>query len=486
VPRPVVRAILLALTVALSSTWSSAADADDAPSARSWRACGDGFECTTLPVPLDDRDPASPTIDVGATRVRARDPQRRIGALVVNPGGPGAPATTYLRATAASLPRRVRERFDLVAFDTRGSGQTAPVTCPVDIDPLFDESFSPETREQRSRLVDATQRVVDACTRAAGPLLAHVSTRETARDLDRLRAALGDETLSFLGASYGTYLATVYASEFPQRVRAFVLDGAIDPADDGSAVALGQARGFERAFGDFLRHCARDRACAFHHDGHPQPAYDRLRARAARTPLATLRNGGRTLNRTRLDAAVVEALYSGRAGWTGLAQALADAENGNAATLLGYADAFVGRRADGAQHDILDAFWAISCLDGPSVGDAAAAERLAARADRVAPHFGSFLVNFSLACSLWPVPADTSPRPVRVAGTAPALVISGTDDPVTPLAAARGLARVFDDAALLVVGGEQHGSFGAGNECIDRAVTRYLVDLKVPAPRTRC
>jgi hypothetical protein len=202
--------------------------------------------------------------------------------------------------------------------------------------------------------------------------------------------------------------------------------------------------------------------------------------------LATLRNGGRTVNRTRLDAAVVEALYAGRAGWTGLAQALADAENGNAATLLGYADGFVGRGAGGMQHEILDAFWAISCLDGPSVGDVAAAEQLAARADRVAPHFGSFLVNFSLPCSLWPVPPEASPRPLRVPGTAPVLVIGTTEDPVTPLAAARGLAGVFDDAALLVAGGEQHASFGVGNRCVDRAVTRYLVDLTLPARDTRC
>ena len=265
-----------------------------------------------------------------------------------------------------------------------------------------------------------------------------------------------------------------------------MLDGAINPADDGADVALGQARGFEQAFGDFVRHCARDRACAFHHDGHPRQAYDRLRARAARAPLATLRNGGRTVNRTRVDAGVVEALYAGRAGWTGLAQALADAENGNAATLLGYADSFVDRGAAGMQHDALDAFWAISCLDGPPVGDVAAAERLARRADQVAPHFGSFLVNFSLPCSLWPVPPDASPRPLRVTGTAPVLVIGTTQDPVTPLAAARGLTRAFDDAALLVAAGEQHASFGVGNRCVDGAVTRYLVDLTIPRRGTRC
>lgn len=192
------------------------------------------------------------------------------------------------------------------------------------------------------------------------------------------------------------------------------------------------------------------------------------------------------MNETRFDAAVLEALYSGRAGWKGLAQALSDAEHGNASTLLGYADSFTDREASGAGHQALDAFWAITCLDGPLVGDLDAAARLEARARAVAPRLGGFLVNFSLACSMWPVPPVTIPGPLDAAGAPSLLVIGTTDDPATPLVAARSLARELDRGALLVANGEQHTSFGVGNACLDRAVTRYLVDRTLPRRGTRC
>ena len=183
------------------------------------------------------------------------------------------------------MPRDLRDRFDLVSFDPRGVGESGAVKCGADIDPLFDESFSPTTAAERADLVAAFRTVVDACARDSAALLPHVSTVDTARDLDRLRAALGDRKLTYVGESYGTYLGTLYATLFPHRVRALVLDGAIDPAADGTAVTLGQARGFEHALDDFLADCAKRRGCAFHNGGHPAAAYDALRARAARRPL---------------------------------------------------------------------------------------------------------------------------------------------------------------------------------------------------------
>ncbi len=192
------------------------------------------------------------------------------------------------------------------------------------------------------------------------------------------------------------------------------------------------------------------------------------------------------MNETRFDAAVLEALYAGRSGWKGLAQGLSDAEQGNAAALLGYADSFTGREAGGAGHQALDAFWAITCLDGPVVGDLDAAARLEAQARDLAPRVGGFLVNFSLACSMWPVPPTTIPGPLDAAGAPPLLVIGTTDDPVTPFAAAQSLARELDRGTLLAAKGEQHTSFAIGNACVDNAVTRYLVDRTVPRRSARC
>jgi hypothetical protein len=249
---------------------------------------------------------------------------------------------------------------------------------------------------------------------------------------------------------------------------------------------LGQARGFERALDDFLADCASNRSCPFHHDGRARAAYDALRARATRAPLETLRNAGRTVNGTRFDAGVLGALYAGRAGWKALAQALADADGGNAATLLGYADAFVDRESAGTRHQSLDAFWAITCLDGPPVGDVTAAARLEARATRAAPRLGAFLVNFSLPCSMWPVPPAARPARLTADGAPPILVIGTTADPATPLVSASRLARSLDRAALLVATGEQHTSFLVGNACVDRTVTRYLVEREVPRRGARC
>jgi len=458
---------------------------EDQPTSLAWRDCGESFECASLPVPLDYSRPDGATIDLAVIRHRAQG-ARRIGALVLNPGGPGAPAVSYLRGIADLLPRELRERFDLVSFDPRGTGESSPVVCDANIDPVLDANFSPRDGEERAELVTAFRSLVDSCARASGPVLPHVGTADTARDLDRLRAAIGDETLSFVGQSYGTYLGTNYASMFPGRVRSIVLDGAIDPGASGDAVALGQARGFERALDDFLADCAVNQACPFQHDGRPGAAYDALRARAMRAPLATLRNADRTVNGTRFDAAVLGALYAGPAGWKALAQALADAEDGNAATLLGYADAFVDRESAGTRHQALDAFWAITCLDGPPVGDIAAAARLEVRAARTAPRLGAFLVNFSLPCSMWPVPPAAPPSGLTAAGAPPILVIGTTDDPATPLVSASRLARSLDRAALLVAAGEQHTSFLVGNVCVDRAVTRYLVERVLPRHGARC
>jgi pimeloyl-ACP methyl ester carboxylesterase len=478
--------VLVVTALLFTNAPRPATAADAATTSINWHSCGSSSECGTLSVPVDYSNPDGPALEIAVARVPARDRAHRIGSLVVNPGGPGAPGIPYVKAVADTLPRELRDRFDLVSFDPRGVGDSGAVRCSADIDPLFDESFSPADAAERSDLVAAFRTVVDACTHASAALLPHVSTVDTARDLDRLRAALGDGKLTYVGESYGTYLGTIYATLFPQRVRAMVLDGAIDPAADGSAVALGQARGFEHALDEFLADCAGQRACAFRHGGRPGVAYDVLRARAARTGLATHGDGGRRVNDTRFDAAVIEALYSGRAGWTSLGDALAQADDGDASALLGMADSFVGRAANGSVHDALDAFWAISCLDGPVVGDVDAAARLQAEATAAAPRLGAFLVNFSLACSVWPVPPVTPPVPLDAAGAPPILVIGTTADPATPLVSARSLARELDRSALLVAVGEQHTSFGVGNECADRVVTTYLVDRALPRRGTRC
>jgi pimeloyl-ACP methyl ester carboxylesterase len=460
------------------------APAED-PSTLDWKGCGNGFQCAALRVRLDPSTPER-TLDLAVIRARARDADRRIGTLVINPGGPGVPAVQFLRSVASTLPDDVRDRLDLVAFDPRGVGESDPIECADSLDPVFDEEFEPATEAERAALVDEVTVLARQCATHNGALLAHVSTADAVRDLEQLRVALGEPKLSLLGYSYGTFLGASYAQAHPERVRAFVLDGPVDPSMSARAVTLGQARGFERALDDFLAHCSDDRSCAFHHDEQAARAYDALRARAGRTPLATRDADGRTLNQTRFDAAVLQQLYLGRSAWPGLAESLAAAEEGDASILLAGADAFVGRSDDGRDDHVLESFWAVTCLDGPVVAGADAAADLEQEAIELAPRMGAFIVNNSLPCSVWPVPPVPPVGRLTAAGAPPILVIGTTRDPATPLEQARSLARSLDRGRLLIAEGEQHTSFNNGNACVDAIVTRYLVDRDLPRVGTRC
>jgi pimeloyl-ACP methyl ester carboxylesterase len=488
----VVAAVLTPVAVARASTRASTRAATPA-STLTWEDCGAGFQCSTLTVPLDSAVSESPsrisvpepTVGLAVIRSRARDRDHRIGTLVFNPGGPGVPAVDFLRGVASTLPDDVRDRFDLVAFDPRGVGESEPIQCLDSLDPVFDQSFQPATDAQRSALVGEMTTLGEQCLARNRDLLAHVSTLDAARDMDRLRVALGEAKLSFVGYSYGTYLGALYAQLHPDRVRAFVLDGPVDPSMSAAAVTLGQARGFERALDDFLADCSAHSDCSFHNDGHAAAAYDALRAKSARAPLAAGRDDGRTLNETRFDAAVLQQLYLGRSGWSGLAAALSAAEQGDASTLLDAADTYVGRGDDGSDDHALESFWAVTCLDGPVV-PAADATALEQHAVEVAPRLGAFVTNNSLPCSVWPVPASPSVGRLTAPGAPPILVIGTTKDPATPLPQARSLASSLARGRLLVASGEQHTSFNNGNACVDDLVTRYLVDREVPRAGTRC
>jgi pimeloyl-ACP methyl ester carboxylesterase len=448
-----------------------------------WRECGIG-ECATLRVPLDEQAPDREQIGLALARVPASDPDRRIGTLVVNPGGPGAPGADFVEDVVRLLPPEIVDRFDIVGWDPRGTGTSSPVRCARRLDALFAVDTAPDSALEREALDRASRRFGRRCLRRSGDLLRHVSTRETARDLERIRVALGEEQLNFLGLSYGSYIGALYAEMFPDRVRTMVLDGAIDPAVPLEDVSIQQAKGFEAALDGFLADCARDEDCAFHHDGAPRAALDRLRARVERAPIVD--DDGRSLGPTQFDLALVAPLYAGADGYTLLAEALADAEDGDPGALLSLFDEYVGRDADGRYAPDWAAFLAISCLDGPELS-AAALPAFVARAEREAPVFGRSTIGLTQACASWPVPpVMTDPTPVRAPGAAPIVVIGTTGDPATPLPWAEGLATELGSGRLVTVEGSAHTSSLAGNRCLDDALVRYLVRARPPAAGLRC
>ncbi|MGZ6962941.1 MAG: alpha/beta hydrolase [Acidimicrobiia bacterium] len=491
------RALLAACMLALAacSSGGSAAQADrsrpfatangsQARSARAlhWTKCGDR-ECATLRVPLDPASPGGKQISLALARVRAGKPDERIGSLVVNPGGPGAPGTDFVPSAASDLPKAITDRFDIVGWDPRGSGSSAPVDCGKHLDYLFDVDTAPDNPAEQTALETASRRFAQACEQHSRELLSHISSLDTVHDLDRIRKALGEDKLSFAGYSYGTYLGALYAQTYPTHVRAMVLDGAIDPAVAVDEVSIQQAKGFESSLDAFLEDCARHQTCAFHHNGNPRAALDALRARVERQPIRG--SDGRVLGPTQLDIGIAAPLYAGAGGYSALAGALRDAERGKPSKMLELFDEYVLRSPDGTYAPDWPAFLAISCLDGPDL-DIAAAEALQQRAATEAPHFGASNVGLSLACSYWPVPpVNAAPTPVSAPGAPPIVVVGTTGDPATPIAWADGLARQLD-ARLITVDGTTHTSSLDGNRCLDAATARYLINLHPPRPGLHC
>jgi pimeloyl-ACP methyl ester carboxylesterase len=492
--RLLVRVLLGVLVVSASSAvpaaaagaQSAAAAAPDATTALKWRACGDSFQCATLPVPLDNAAPGGETIDLALIRSPARDASRRIGSLVMNPGGPGGSAIDFVRSIALTLPAELRDRFDIVGVDPRGSGRSAPVECNYDMDAYYALDFSPDTPAERAVLVDGVKKFVDACAAAQGDKLRHITTDDTVIDLERVRAALGDDQLTFLGFSYGTYIGAKYAAAYPDHVRALVLDGAVDPSIDAKRMQVEQSAGFEGVLDSFLKWCAKDKRCAFHRRGDPAGALDALRARVDRDGLAVPdARPARTLSQTELDLGLAAILYEGASGYSYLGQALDDADRGDGRAMAELADSYTERKTDGSYGTIEDAFLAISCADGPAVGGVADVADIEQAAAAVAPRTGPAIVNNSIACALWPF-AGPAAAPVHAPG-APTIVVVGTrHDPATPFAWAESLATQLGSGVLVSAPGAQHTSFGLGNRCVDGAVVRYLVDLRAPKQTLVC
>jgi pimeloyl-ACP methyl ester carboxylesterase len=480
-------ALVVAVAAAAVPAGAAAPAAPAAPSATlHWTSCG-AAQCATLAVPLDELHPDGRTIGLPLVRIPADDPSHRIGSLLVNPGGPGASGVSFARSAADSFPSEIRDRFDIVGWDPRGVGKGTRIQCEPSLDSYYSLDFAPETEAERTALVAGVQQLVDSCEANSGALLPYLSSEYTARDMDRIRAALGDDKLTYLGFSYGTYLGTLYAGDFPERVRALVLDGAIDPALSASDQQVQQAVGFEQSLDQFLKACAADSGCAFNRSGKSAAAYDALRARVETHPVPGQGSDrGRSLGSTEFDIAVTQVLYAGSTEWSVLAQALDSADHGDPGDMLQLSDEYTGRNRDGTYDAISNAFLGIGCADGPPISGLAAMRQIEDRAAVAAPRLGRSIVNNSLPCALWPVQPAVPAAAVHAPGTPPIVVIGTRHDPATPVAWAKGLARELDQGVLMTARGSRHTAFAAGNRCIDSRVVKYLVDLTPPKNGTAC
>ncbi|MEV6280440.1 alpha/beta hydrolase [Nocardia sp. NPDC051832] len=459
-----------------------------------WGSCQDvtsdrlppAAECAKVTVPIDYAKPDGATAQLALSRIPAAG--KKIGSLLLNPGGPGVSGLSIVSLAGGSP---LADRFDRVGFDPRGVGASTPaITClnPPETDAERAELPVDNTPEGIAEQETESKEYVGKCVERTGAeILSHVGTREVVQDMDVIRAVLGDPKLSYLGYSYGTKLGSAYAEKYPDRVRALVLDGAIDSAQDPVEESLRQAAGFQKAFDGFSADCAKQPECPLGAD----PAQAVARFRELVNPLqdkSVATTDPRGLSYGDAITGVQQALYSDSL-WRVLFTGLTELRQGRGDTLLQLADMYDGRNDDGTYTNTQDAFNAIRCVDDPRITDPAIASRQDAEYRKAAPFLDDGKSTGTAAlelCAFWPVPNSSQPHQISVQGLPKVVVVSTTQDPATPYQAGVDLSRQLG-AALITFHGTRHtAALVAGDECLDSAVIAYLTDLTEPGSELTC
>ncbi|WP_345799918.1 alpha/beta hydrolase [Microbacterium sp. AZCO] len=452
-----------------------------------WKACETGFDCTTVTAPLDWNDPSKGEIHLSLIRHRATGGEA-IGSLLTNPGGPGASGIGLIRDSLDyAVGQPLQQSYDVIGFDPRGVGESTAVSCydASQMDAyLFDVPKTPRGSDAWSKeLLERHSGFAKACDANSDGILPYITTENAARDMDLMRAVLGDKKLNYLGYSYGTFLGSTYAKLYPERVGRLVLDGAIDPSVSGLQVNLTQGIGFENALRAYMASCLKGDNCPF--SGTVDEGMEdlgTLLASVDRSPLPG--SDGRKLGSDTLMTAIVAALYS-EDSWPYLTTALSDALQGNPDVAFQLADFYYGREAGTYTDNSTEAFRAYNCMDYPvdtSAADLAAAQaELDQKAPTVAPYwFGPD------PCEVWPYPPTGVREAITADGAAPIVVIGTTNDPATPYEWAVSLADQLSSGVLITRVGEGHTGYNKGNSCVDSAVEAYLLKGTVPQDGLRC
>ncbi|MEP7048300.1 MAG: alpha/beta hydrolase [Ilumatobacteraceae bacterium] len=442
-------------------------------------------EIGTFTAPIDYSDPSKGNFELNVARHLAMKPKERIGSLLVNPGGPGFGGTDFALYAEQNFGQPLLDHFDIVAWDPRGTGESEPtIDCIDDYDHFFATGdITPDDAAERQQLVDLAKEFAADCARKDGAFYRYVGTNNSARDMDAIRAALGESTISYLGFSYGSELGATWATMFPKTVRAAVLDGAVDPTASATDSGMQQLKGFEASLSAFLAACSGDAKCPFQNAGDSAGAFDRLMKSIDATPIPSKPDRPAVSLEVAI-AAVGQAMYSSTT-WPQLALALANAQNGDGAGLLDLYDQYYQRRADGTYENSLEAFQVIGCMDTPDRRTVAEDDAEVPKVQAVAPRFAIRSVG-DYECTFFPPSID--PRlEITGKGAGPIVVMGTTGDPATPLDGTRKMAAALEGGRLVVVVGNRHTGYGL-NACSTSTVDNYLVDPvgHLPAEGTRC
>ena len=452
-----------------------------------WAPCETNadHDCGTLTVPIDYADPTGDTFEVALLRVPASG--SRVGSMVVNPGGPGVPGTSYAAAAGRAFREPLLQAFDIVGFDPRGTGRSDPVDCLGDseLDAYLSGDPTPDDAGEVASYKASVLSYGAKCVANSGPLLAHITTIEAARDMDVLRSALGEEKLTYLGASYGTQLGATYAELFPDKVGRLVLDGAVDVALDSTTMAIDQATGFETALRAYVQNCLDSTDNCFLGDTVDEglATISGLLEEIEAEPLPA---GERELTVGRAFYGIITPLYN-RDYWFLLSAALASALEGKGSALMQLADFYASRNPDGSYGDnSTEANYAINCLDDPTSVPFAQVPSLFPAFEEASPTFGRIFAWAMTGCRGVEVTSSEEPLDIRGEGAAPILVLGTTRDPATPMKWAEALSAQLESGVLVERDGDGHTAYNSDNACIDAIVEDYLIDGAVPDDPSRC
>ena len=456
-----------------------------------WTDCEDEMQCATATAPLDWTDPARDSIDLALIRHPAADGSP-LGSVLVNPGGPGGSGYDFIADSLDyAVSPTLQKNFDIVGFDPRGVNRSSAVLCHTDtaqLDAFIYDIIPGEIGSDAwiTAAENANGAYAQQCLANTGELLGYVDTVSAARDLDLLRAVLGDKKLNYLGFSYGTLLGATYAELYPQNTGRLVLDGALDPTSTSFDVSLTQAEGFESALRAFLADCATADDCPF--TGSADDSMLKIRALLDRLDASPIRaTDGRELGSNSMTSAIVLPLYS-KDNWPYLRQLFTTVMQGDATLAFSLADSYNGRDpGDGSYLDnSLEARFAINCLDYASQADPAVMRDQAAQLETLAPVLGKQLSYGDVGCLQWPVKAKTERPVIHAAGSADILVVGTTNDPATPYSWAEALAKQLENGHLVTYEGEGHTAYNKSNSCVDDTVDDFFVGGTVPASDPLC
>ena len=434
-----------------------------------WKNCYENFQCSTLLVPVDYDKITNDVFHLKVIKYKATDQRHRLGALIVNPGGPGASAFDYAYNAENIVSAVIRKKYDIVGFDQRGVGQSDPVRCLTDkeTDEILAGPMIADTPENQRKMIKNAKFFARKCKEVAGNKLTHLSTFESAKDMELLRLALNEPKLNYLGKSYGTYLGTLYASLYPTKVGKMILDGAIDPTISIQEQDMAQAKGFELALNQFLSENKISKIEIFN-------LFKKLRIE----PLSTKSN--RNLTDSLAILGVASALYDDVIGWPKLETAINDASAGDGSKLLALADEYTGRTKTGKYFsNENDVATLISCLDWPNHATFAEMQSTSSRFRSTAPILGPYLAFSQLACNYLEPSKNKNSLNINTIKIDPVLIIGVTRDPATPYEWAAALYKKFHDSIFLTLEANGHTGQGRGFSCIDKKVDFYLLNSKI-------